>query len=103
MAWPCCTATTRRVVKLCPSRIRSTVYSTGIDGSPGEEVGVQRVRGASLDGAAGRGQRLRRDLSAEQALALAALVAAAEDVALDLLEVEQLDQSVGGRRHRASA
>jgi len=61
-----------------------------------QEVRVERVRGPSFDGAAGSGQRLRRDLPAEQPLALAALVLAAEDVALDLLEREQLDQPVHG-------
>ena len=35
IALPCWTATTRRVVKLRPSRMRSTSYTIGTDGSPG--------------------------------------------------------------------
>jgi len=61
------------------------------------------VRGPPLDGAARGCECLRSDLAAEQPLALAALVPAAEDVALDLLEREQLDQSVRARVHGATA
>ena len=99
---PCWTAVTRRVVNDRPSRTRSTWYTIGTPGMPGpQEVRVQRVhRALAVGGAAGRDQRLARDLPAEDPLQGLLRAAAAEDVDLDLLQVEQIDQALGRVRHR---
>jgi hypothetical protein len=65
-----------------------------------QEVRVQRVYDVVLDGAAGRDQRLPRDLAAEHALAVLLRAAPAEDVHLQLLEVEEVDQAVEDFLHR---
>src|ERR1700728_2604324 len=53
-----------------------------------------------LDGAARRHERLPRDLSAEDALALLVRLDAAKDVDLNRFEVEQPDEELQGRAHR---
>ena len=64
-----------------------------------QEVGVQRVHeAAGIVDRAGRGdQRLAGDLAAEDPLAVLVGRAAAEDVDLDRLEVEQRHEVVEGR------
>jgi hypothetical protein len=57
-----------------------------------EEVRVQRVGAASLDRPAGGDERLARDLAAEDALAALVGAPAAEQVHLELLEVEDVDE-----------
>ncbi|BFO21735.1 hypothetical protein SHKM778_81230 [Streptomyces sp. KM77-8] len=58
-----------------------------------QEVRVQGVGGPVLgDGPPGGDQRLRRDLPAEDAGDDGAAGVAAEDVLLDLLEVEQIEE-----------
>ena len=64
-----------------------------------QEVGVQRVHLAVLDGSPCRHQRLARHLATEDALALLVGLDAAEDVDLDWLEVEQVDEEVEGFAH----
>ena len=67
-----------------------------------KEVRVQRVHPAVLDGATRGDERLGGDLAAEDPLALLVGLGAAEDVDLDLLEVEEADELVevvGHRRH----
>ena len=60
-----------------------------------DEVGVQRVHGpVRLDRAAGGDQRLPGHLAAEHPLPGRLRADSAEDVLLDLLEVEQPDQTV---------
>ena len=64
-------------------------------GVPGaQEVGVQRVHAAPLDGAPRRHERLGRHLAPEHPLAVLVGAHAAEDVDLDGLDVEQLDEEV---------
>ena len=65
-----------------------------------QEVRVERVHVAVLDGAARRHERLPGHLPAEDALALLVRLGAAEDVDLDRLEVEQADEELQGRAHR---
>ena len=69
IACPCWMATTRRVVKLRPSRMRSTSYTIGtLRVAEAQEVGVHRVHAAvGVDGAAGGHQRLREHLAAVDA------------------------------------
>ncbi len=65
-------ATTRRVVKLRPSRMRSTSYRMGTRGvARPQEVGVQGVDQAAgiVHRPRGRDEGLARDLPAEHALA----------------------------------
>jgi hypothetical protein len=64
-----------------------------------EEIRVQRVDDAARGGAARGDERLPRDLPADHALAVLLRAPSAEDVHLELLEIEELDQSVVGRRH----
>ena len=68
-----------------------------------QEVGVQRVGPADLDGAAGGHEGLGGHLAAEDALALLVGVGPAEDVDLDGLEVEEVDQEIRVRRSRPSS
>jgi hypothetical protein len=56
------------------------------------EVGPQRMRLPALHGVTGRTQRLREHLPAEQAHAFAGFVAAAVEVLLDGLELENVQQ-----------
>ena len=61
---------------------------------------MQRVhRAVALRGAAGGDQRLAGDLAAEDPLQGLVRAAAPEDVDLDLLQVEQVDQLLGGVGH----
>ncbi len=64
-----------------------------------EEVRVQRMHDAALDGAACRNQRLAGDLSAEDVLATLTRALAAKDVLLDGFEVEQGEEAVEGGGH----
>ena len=100
MTSPSCTARTWRAENEPPSRSRSTWRITGRSTRPGpEEVAVQRVRQPLGRHRRARGpQRLRRDLAAVQrhARSRARLVLAAEEVAVEDLEVEQRRQV---RRH----
>jgi hypothetical protein len=66
------------------------------------EIGVQRMRwpAADIDGAACRHQRLADDLPAEHTLAADLGGAAAKQVHLELLEVENAEQILEGRGHR---
>ena len=66
-----------------------------------QEVRVQRVHPAVLDGAPGRHEGLPGHLAAEDALALLVGLGAAEDVDLDGLEVEQVDEELQRRAHGA--
>ena len=67
-----------------------------------QEVRVQRVHvPVGVDGAPRRDERLPRDLPAEHALAVLVGADAAEQVHLELLELEQVDQIV--ERTRPSA
>ena len=66
-----------------------------------QEVRVQRVDPAVLDRAPGRHQRLPGHLAAEHPLALLVGLDAPEDVDLNGFEVEQVDEEVQGRAHRA--
>ncbi len=66
-----------------------------------QEVRVQRVdRAVALHGAPRGHQRLAGDLPAEDPLEGLLRAGAAEDVDLDLLQIEQIDQSLGGVRHQ---
>jgi hypothetical protein len=68
-----------------------------------QEVGVQRVDAArGIDRPGGGDERLAGDLAAEHALAVLVGLAPAEDVLLDLLEVEQVDELVERRSHAAA-
>ena len=61
-----------------------------------EEVAVERVRRPALGhGQPGSLQRLRRHLPAEQSATVAADVEAAEQVAVEHLEVEELGEGLG--------
>ncbi len=64
-----------------------------------QEVGVERVGAALVDGAAGGHQRLPQHLATEHALRPLLGAAAAEDVHLELFEVEERDQGVQRLRH----
>ena len=59
-----------------------------------QEIGVQRMRQHALDGAGGRDQRLADHLAAEHALPADLRAAAAKQVHLELLEVEDGEQVV---------
>ena len=64
-----------------------------------QEIGVQRMRRAlrhALDGAASRDQRLADDLAAEHALPAALRRAAAKEVYLERLEIEDGDEIGNG-------
>ena len=92
---PCWTALTRRVANEPPSRSRSTRYTVGARGVAGpQEVAVQRVHLVlRVDRAHRRHQRLAGDVTAERALqepGFGAEHAAAIDVDLELLEIEDL-------------
>ena len=65
-----------------------------------QEIGVQRMRrpAGDVDGAAGGDQRLPDHLSAEYALPADLRRAAAKQVQLELLEVEDVEQVVDGGR-----
>ena len=93
MTSPSWTARTCRAENEPPSRSRSTCRITGRSTRPGpEEVAVQRVRQPVGGHRRARGaQRLRRDLAAVQrhARARAGFVLAAEEIAVEHLEVEQ--------------
>ena len=69
----------------------------GVSGA--QKVRVQGVHHSAIDGAARGDQRLTRHLPAEHALAILLRTAAAEDVHLELLEVEDLDEPIDGVRH----
>ena len=102
IARPCWIATTRRVVKLRPSRMRSTSKMIGMRGSPGRRKYAcsectwprSTVRPAATE-------RLPRDLPAEHPLAVLVGAQPAEQVHLELLELEQVDQIVERRAHGA--
>src|SRR5438445_16206 len=64
-----------------------------------EEVRVQRVHAPPLHSAPRRHQRLPGDLPAEHLLPLLVQTTAAEDVLLDLLQVEEAEQVVEGCGH----
>ncbi len=63
---------------------------------------MQRVHEAALDRPSGRDQGLARHLAAEDPLAVLLRAAPAEDVHLELLEVEELDQVVERCVHAVS-
>ena len=63
---------------------------------------MQRVHVALVDGAAGRDERLAGDLPAEHPLAVLVGAQPAEEVHLELLELQQIDQVVQRRAHRAA-
>src|SRR5262249_22024349 len=67
--------------------------------SGAEEVGVQGVHHSAIDGAARGDQRLTRHLPTEGALPIPLPAATAEDVHLELLEVEDLDEAIDGVWH----
>ena len=62
---------------------------------------MQRVHAPLVDGAAGRDQRLGRDLPAEHALAILVGAQPPKQVHLELLELQQVDQVVERHTHRA--
>ena len=94
---PCWIATTRRAVKDCAVAAAVDFVDDGHPGIAGaQEIGVQRMADAILDGAVGRDQRLTQDLPAEDALPAVLGRHAAEDVVLDPLKVEQ-GQELGQR------
>ena len=96
-------ATTRRVVKLAPSRMRSTSYTIGVFGSPGRrKYAWSECAYAVRHGASRRDQRLADHLPAEDALATLLRARAAEQVDLDRLEIEELDQSLQDGLHAAN-
>jgi len=66
-----------------------------------QEVGVQRVDRATLDRPAGRDERLARHLASEDAQALIFRAATAEQVHLELFQVEDLEQLDQRALHRA--
>ena len=96
IAVPCWIATTRRVVKLRPSRMRSTSKTIGtLRVAELEEVRVHRVHPAvGVDRAARGHERLREHLAAEDPLAVAVEALTPEQVDLERLEVEQVDEIV---------
>ena len=97
IASPFCRATTRRVVKLRPSRSRSTSNRIGSCGIAAEqEIGVQRVGVAAGDRALRGDQRLRQHLSAEHPPPAVARRMADEPILARRREVEQSDEFVSG-------
>ena len=92
MTSPSWRAATWRAENEPPSRSRSTCRIVGRSACPArQEVAVQRVDAAVVGHGEARGPgRLRRDLTAEQPRPadVAGRVHAAEDVAVELLEVE---------------
>ena len=91
-------ATTRLVVKLRPSLMRSTSYRIGAFGSPGRRK-YEWNEWTSLvvvDCSHGGHQGLPCDLSSEDSLPVLVRTHAPEDVHLDRFEHEELDQIVKG-------
>ena len=68
-----------------------------------QEIGVQRMRRAAVDGAAGRDQRLADHLPAEHALPADLRARAAEQILLERLEVEDGEKLVEGAAHDVAA
>ena len=90
-------AVTRRVVKLRPSRMRSTSNRIGSSGIAGEEeIGVQGMGRARLDGAGSGDQRLGDRLAAEDPRPPVGRRAADEPVGADRFDVEEGDEVGGG-------
>ena len=101
IARPCWIATTRRVTKLRPSRMRSTSKTIGRLGvARTQEVRVERVHGnLGVDGAAGGDERLREHLPAEHADPSLFEAHPAEQVHFEALEIEHVDQIVERGTH----
>ena len=90
ICWPCWIATTRRLVKLrAVAAAVHLVDDRRIEVAAAQEIRVQRVHGAALDGAAGGRERLPEHLAAEDLRAADVAALAAEQVHLEPLEVEQ--------------
>ena len=97
IAWPCCTATTRRVVK--SGRRESGRPRTGSDASYRRGAGSSRaanVRPIRRHGPRRRDERLPEHLAPVHALPALARAGRAIVVLLDLFEIEQPDQIRGG-------
>src|SRR5205807_2116741 len=64
-----------------------------------QKIGVQRMRRAAVDGAAGCHQGLADHLAAEHALPPDLRAATAKQVHLERLEIENVENGLDGRRH----
>jgi hypothetical protein len=75
------------------------IDDVGLDIAGAQEIGVQRVHDAILDGRARSAQGLAQDLPAVDARAADIPALAAEDIVLDALELEQMQQVGKDRLH----
>ena len=93
ICWPCWIATTRRLEKA--AAVAAAVHLVDdrrVEVAAAQEIRVQRMHGAALDGAARGHERLPEHLSAEHLRTADVAALAAEQVHLEPLELEHFQQ-----------